>query len=269
MVCQDTLITCEDLAFGYEGTPAVREVTLALRAGDYLCVVGGNGSGKSTLVKGMLGLLRPLAGSLRFGAGLRLSDIGYLPQQSTVQRNFPASVKEVVLSGRLGRLGVSPVYRRADREAAREALALLGIEGLARRGFGELSGGQQQRVLLARTLCAARDGLRLIILDEPMNGLDAAAKQELYAAIAGLNSQQGIAVVMVTHDVQAAADRASHILVLEGRQLFFGDAHSFRHTRVGQELLRDSCGDTCGACASPGLPRTVADDAWAPGAGGR
>ncbi|MDR2586754.1 MAG: ABC transporter ATP-binding protein [Coriobacteriales bacterium] len=257
-----TLITCKDLAFGYDGAPAVHDVTLTVVGGDYLCVVGGNGSGKSTLIKGMLGLLKPLAGTLCFEPDLKPSDMGYLPQQNTIQRNFPASVWEVVLSGRLGRLGLSPVYHRADREAAREALAVLGVEGLAKSGFGELSGGQQQRVLLARTLCAATDGLKLLILDEPMNGLDASAKLELYAAITALNSQQGIAIIMVTHDVQAAVDYASHILVLEGRQAFFGGTHEFQHTRVGQELIRDSCGDACESCgmaylATPGDNRAA------------
>jgi zinc transport system ATP-binding protein len=256
------LVTCKDLSFGYDGAPAVRDITLTVAAGDYLCVVGGNGSGKSTLIKGLLGLLKPLAGLLRFESGLRPSDIGYLPQQNTIQRNFPASVWEVVLSGRLGRLGLSPVYRRADREAAREALVLLGVEGLAKLGFGELSGGQQQRVLLARTLCAATDGLKLLILDEPMNGLDALAKQELYAAITALNTQQGVAVIMVTHDVQAAVDYASHILVLEGQQVFFGSTHEFCHARIGQELIRDSCGDACESydvapLAAPGASRAA------------
>jgi zinc transport system ATP-binding protein len=245
---QEPLITCEGLAFGYDGVPAVRDVTLTIGAGDYLCVVGGNGSGKSTLIKGLLGLLRPLAGSTRLADGLRPIDIGYLPQQNSIQRNFPANVWEVVLSGRLSRLGLSPVYTRRDREAARAALELLAIAELAKYGFGELSGGQQQRALLARALCAAPDGLRILILDEPMNGLDPHAKQELYTTIAEMNRQQGIAMVMVTHDVQTALEYATHILVLEGHQQFFGTAHEFQHTGLGLELMRDSCGGGCAVC---------------------
>lgn len=247
-----TLITCEGLGFSYDGTPAVWGIDCRVDAGDYLCVVGGNGSGKSTFVKGILGLLKPHAGSIRLGDRLKPSDIGYLPQQNSIQRHFPANVLEVVLSGRLSRLGPSPFYTRADRQAARESLALLGIEGLAKAGFGELSGGQQQRVLLARALCATGDGLRLLILDEPMNGLDPHAKQELYAAIADLNGRRGITVIMVTHDVQTATDFASHILVLEGQQEFFGSVHEFEHTGIGLELMRDSCGGSCSTC---GLPR--------------
>jgi zinc transport system ATP-binding protein len=242
------LITCADLAFGYDGVLAVSGVTMTLAAGDYLCIVGGNGSGKSTFIKGVLGLLKPAAGSMRFAANLKPADIGYLPQQNSIQRNFPANVWEVVLSGRLSRLGLSPVYSRADRRAVRATLELLGIGDLAKASFSGLSGGQQQRVLLARALCAAPDGLKILILDEPMNGLDSHAKQELYLAIAALNEQQGLAIMMVTHDVQAAVSHASHILVLGGRQEFFGTAHEFQHTVAGQELLRDSCGDNCADC---------------------
>jgi zinc transport system ATP-binding protein len=245
------LITCEGLAFSYGGPLAASDINCRVDAGDYLCIVGGNGSGKSTFVKGVLGLLRPLTGSIRLGVGLRAFDIGYLPQQNSIQRNFPASVQEVVLSGRLGRLGLSPFYRRRDRQAARESLAMLGASELARAGFGELSGGQQQRVLLARALCAAGDGLKLLILDEPMNGLDPHAKQELYATIAELNAQRGIAIMMVTHDVQTATSYASHILVLDGRQEFFGTVHEFQHTGLGLELMRDSCGGSCATCGLP------------------
>jgi zinc transport system ATP-binding protein len=245
---QRLLIVCKDVSFRYEGQLAVSGITCAVEEGDYLCIVGENGSGKSTLVRGMLGLLKPSEGSIAFAPTLRPFDVGYLPQQSTIQRGFPASVREVVLSGRLGRLGLSPLYTRRDRAAAHGALDLLGISGLAKAGFSELSGGQQQRVLLARALCAADDGLKILILDEPMNGLDPHVKQEMYACITGLNERQGIAVVMVTHDVQTAVKFARHILVLNGRQEFFGTAHDFEHTAVGADLLRDSCGGTCAVC---------------------
>jgi zinc transport system ATP-binding protein len=227
---------------------AVSGITCTVAPGDYLCIVGENGSGKTTLVRGILGLLRPCEGTIALCGGLRPADIGYLPQQSAIQRGFPASVQEVVLSGRLGRLGLSPLYVRRDREAAQGALRLLGIEGLAKAGFSQLSGGQQQRVLLARALCAADDGLRILILDEPMNGLDPHVKHEMYACIAALNERQGIAVVMVTHDVQTAVRHARHMLVLNGRQEFFGTTHDFEHTRIGSELLRDACGGTCAVC---------------------
>jgi zinc transport system ATP-binding protein len=242
------LITCENVGFRYEGQLAVSGITCAVEAADYLCIVGENGSGKSTLIRGMLGLLKPSEGTICFDPALRPFDIGYLPQQSAIQRGFPASVLEVVLSGRLSRLGLAPLYSRKDREAARGALELLGITSLAKSGFSELSGGQQQRVLLARALCAADDGLQALILDEPMNGLDPHVKQELYACIADINKRQGIAIVMVTHDVQRAVKVARHILVLSGRQEFFGTTHDFEHTAIGAELLCDACGGTCAVC---------------------
>ncbi|MDR1082622.1 MAG: ABC transporter ATP-binding protein [Coriobacteriales bacterium] len=248
---ETSLIACKDVGFRYEGQLAVSGITCAVDAGDYLCIVGENGSGKSTLVRGMLGLLKPSEGVITFDAALRSSDIGYLPQQNAIQRGFPASVQEVVLSGRLGRLGLLPLYTRADRAAAHEALKLLGISELAKASFSELSGGQQQRVLLARALCAADDGLKILILDEPMNGLDPHVKQEMYACITSLNEKQGIAVVMVTHDVQTAVKFARHMLVLNGRQEFFGTAHDFEHAAVGADLLRDACGGTCAVCGLP------------------
>jgi zinc transport system ATP-binding protein len=241
-------ITCTDVALSYDGVCAVSGINCVISAGDYLCIVGGNGSGKSSFVKGLLGLLKPSAGTIRFEDGLKPTDIGYLPQQNAIQRNFPANVSEIVLSGRLSRLGLAPLYRRRDRAAMHTTLDLLGIAGLARASFGDLSGGQQQRVLLARALCAAPDGLKVLILDEPMNGLDPHVKQELYQVIAALNAERGIAVLMVTHDVQTAVKYASHLLVLEGRQEFFGTAHEFQHTAIGRDLMRDSCGGNCAVC---------------------
>ncbi|HBT95324.1 MAG TPA: ABC transporter [Coriobacteriia bacterium] len=243
-----TLISCENVTLSYDGNVAVEGVDCQIAAGDYLCIVGCNGSGKTTFIRGLLGLLKPVSGSIVFSDGLKRQDIGYLPQQSTVQKNFPASVREVVLSGRLSRLGISVVYRRQDKQAAREALELLQIADLEKSGFGELSGGQQQRVLLARALCAAPDGLKVLILDEPMNGLDAHAKTELYATISELNHKQGITVLMITHDVQAAIQHADRILVLEGKQEFYGDTHAFQHTALGRSMLRDSCGNNCAVC---------------------
>jgi zinc transport system ATP-binding protein len=242
------LITCSNAEFCYEGTCVVSGLDFTVAAGDYLCVVGENGSGKSTLIKGILGLKHPSAGSIAFGEGLAQHDIGYLPQQSSVQKNFPASVQEVVLSGRLAKRGLRPFYAKADRKAALDVMEQLGIASLKGASFGELSGGQQQRVFLARALCTAPDGLKVLILDEPMNGLDPLIKQELYELIAHINARQGIAIIMVTHDVQSAVNYASHVLLLEGRQEFYGTAHEFQHTTLGQELIRDSCGGHCNIC---------------------
>lgn len=243
-----TLITCEDLGFSYDGQVAVQGINCSIEQGDYLCIVGGNGSGKSTFLKGILGL-RPIGqGSLTIDHSIKRTDIGYLPQQMTIQRHFPAIVKEVVLSGRLSRLGFAPFYRHADRLAAKQSLALMDISALAKCSFSELSGGQQQRVLMARALCSSTDGLKVLLLDEPMNGLDPHMRQDLTATIKRLNKEQGITIVMVTHDVQMAVRSASHILVLEGQQEFFGTAHEFQHTSLGQELMRDSCGGNCNTC---------------------
>lgn len=242
------LITCENVSLSYDGVLAVKGVDCTINAGDYLCVVGCNGSGKTTFIRGLLGLLSPVSGRIHFASSLKKHDIGYLPQQNTIQRNFPASVREVVLSGRLSRLGASVFFRQQDKQAVHEALESLQIADLERSGFGELSGGQQQRVLLARALCSAPDGLKVLILDEPMNGLDTKVKAELYSTITELNRTQNIAIVMVTHDVQAAVQYASHILVLEGKQEFFGDTHAFQHTETGRSLLRDSCGSNCAVC---------------------
>ena len=243
-----TLITCKDLGFSYDGQPAVRGISCIIDEGDYLCVVGCNGSGKTTFVKGLLGLLKAYEGSLEFDKDLRLPNIGYLPQQVFIQKSFPAIVQEIVLSGRLSNLGLAPFYGKADKSAAKESLELLDIAALSKASFSSLSSGQQQRVLLARAICSAPDGLKLLILDEPMNGLDPHVRQDLYALIDDLNKRLGIAIIMVTHDVQASVRYASHILALEGTQQFFGTAHEFEHTAVGQELMRDSCGGNCRVC---------------------
>lgn len=242
------LITCHNAAFSYEGATVVSGLDFTVCTGDYLCVVGENGSGKSTLIKGILGLKQPSEGTITYAPTLKHNGIGYLPQQSAAQRNFPASVFEVVLSGRLGRKGLLPFFTRHDRTAVAQTLGQLGIANLANSGFGTLSGGQQQRVLLARALCTAPDGLKALILDEPMNGLDPLIKQELYELIEHLNKQQGIAIIMVTHDVQSAVAYASTILLLDRRQEFFGTSHEFQHTAIGQELIRDSCGNHCHIC---------------------
>ena len=243
-----SLLTCSDVAFSYEGKIVVTGLDFKVDDGDYLCIVGENGSGKSTLIKGLLGLKLPSSGHINYEADLKSGQIGYLPQQNEIQRNFPASVQEVVISGRLGFKGLKPFYSASDRKVVDETLAGLGILELRDCSYGELSGGQQQRVLLARALCTAPDNMRLLILDEPMSGLDPAIKQELYAIIERLNREQGITIIVVTHDVQTAIVYASHILHLSHSQEFFGTTHEFQHTIAGQELIRDSCGGQCAIC---------------------
>ena len=226
------LITCTGLTLGYENTPVARHLTFTVEEGDYLCIVGENGSGKSTLMKTLLGLQPPLAGSVTYGGGLRQTEIGYLPQQTPLQRDFPASVQEVVLSGCLSRCGWRPFYSRPEKALAARNMERLGITGLARRCYRELSGGQQQRVLLARALCATQ---KLLLLDEPAAGLDPKVTAGLYDLIAELNRKDGITVLMISHDMGAAVQYASRILHLgEGRQLFLGTAAEYRTSPAGR-----------------------------------
>ena len=226
------LITCTGLTLGYENTPVARHLTFTVEEGDYLCIVGENGSGKSTLMKTLLGLQPPLAGSVTYGGGLRQTEIGYLPQQTPLQRDFPASVQEVVLSGCLSRCGWRPFYSRSEKALAARNMERLGITGLARRCYRELSGGQQQRVLLARALCATR---KLLLLDEPAAGLDPKVTAGLYDLVARLNRQDGITILMISHDMAAAVEYASRILHLgEGRQLFLGTAAEYRTSPAGR-----------------------------------
>ncbi|MDR2908643.1 MAG: metal ABC transporter ATP-binding protein [Oscillospiraceae bacterium] len=218
------LLSCAGLCLGYEGSTVVSGLSFEVGAGDYLCVVGENGSGKSTLMKTLLGLNAPLSGRIDMGDGLKAREIGYLPQQSAAQKDFPASVTEVVLSGCLNRRGLRPFYSRDEKRAARNNLERLGIASLAGRCYRELSGGQQQRVLLARALCSAG---RILLLDEPAAGLDPAASYDMYALIKGLN-EDGVSVVMISHDIAAAVKYASLILHIGiGASLFFGKTSDY------------------------------------------
>ncbi len=228
------LISCENLRFAYDGVPVLEDVNFSLQAGDYLCVVGENGSGKSTLIKGLLGLKAPDGGSIRFGDGLKSTEIGYLPQQTQVQRDFPASVEEVVLSGCLNSLGRRLHYNDTDRQLARHNMERMGIEDLAGKSYQALSGGQQQRVLLARALCATR---KLLLLDEPVTGLDPIATGEMYNLIKLVNLCDDITVIMVSHDIHAAVRYATHILHLGHKQLFFGSAAAYRESDLARRFL--------------------------------
>lgn len=228
------LIRCENVSIGYEGQTVVRDLSFQISAGDYLCIVGENGSGKSTLVKSLLGLKSVEKGRIIYGDGLRQNEIGYLPQQTDVQKDFPASVYEVVLSGRLNSRGLRPFYTAADRKQAWENMELLGIGDFAKHCFRDLSGGQRQRVLLARALCATRT---LLLLDEPVTGLDPIVTAEFYQLIKKINRESGIAVVMVSHDIESAVQDASHILHLQETALFFGTAEDYRKSQVGRAFL--------------------------------
>lgn len=228
------LIKCEQVSIGYEGQMVVRDLDFAIEPGDYLCIVGENGSGKSTLVKSLLGLKNVEKGRIIYGDGLKQNGIGYLPQQNDSQKDFPASVYEVVLSGRLNSRGFHPFYTPGDKREAVEKMELLGIRELEKQSFRDLSGGQKQRVLLARALCATRS---LLLLDEPVTGLDPIVTGEFYQLIRRINRDSGIAVVMVSHDIESAVKDASHILHLQERALFFGTTEDYCKSRIGREFL--------------------------------
>ena len=227
------LLRCTDLSFAYDGRTVVEGVNFEIEQGDYLCIVGENGSGKSTLMRGLLGLKKPSAGIIVPGDGLRPTEIGYLPQQSAAQRDFPASVYEVVLSGCLNSLGRRAHYGKAERERAELNLERMGIEELKNESYQALSGGQQQRVLLARALCAAD---RLLILDEPVTGLDPAATQDLYKTLRYLNEKEKMAVIMVTHDMRGALREAHTILHIGRDGWFFGTVAEYLASPAGKRF---------------------------------
>ena len=229
-----SLITCDNLTLAYDTGVVASGVSFTLGAGDYLCIVGENGSGKSTLLKSMLGLHPVSEGSLTIDPRTRKRGIGYLPQHTPAQRDFPASVREIVRSGCLKKSGLRPFWRASDKKLAHEAMIRMGIDHLAGRCYRELSGGQQQRVLLARAFCATGD---LILLDEPIAGLDPLAMTEMYGMIAELN-REGVAVVMVSHDVSAAVQYATHILHMGKTTFFFGTTEEYLTTPVGQQFAR-------------------------------
>ena len=226
------LIRCHDISLSYEGHTVLSDLSFTVNAGDYLCIVGENGSGKSTLLKALLSLKSIDQGELRFGDGLRQSEIGYLPQQINVQRDFPASVWEIVLSGCLNQRGPWPFYAKTDRDRARENMEKLGLSALTRQSYQDLSGGQQQRVLLARALCAAK---RLLLLDEPAAGLDPLVTGELYRIIQKLHAE-GLTIIMVSHDIKNVIDQASHILHLHHRPLYFGATAGYVESPVGKSF---------------------------------
>ena len=232
-------LICQDLALGYAGKAIVRNLNFRVNAGDYFCIVGENGSGKSTLMRTLLHLQPPVSGSILTGDGLKTNEIGYLPQQTLVQRDFPASVREIVLSGCQGRCGSRPFYTKAEKELAEENMEKLGIKGFSGRCYRELSGGQQQRVLLARALCATR---KLLLLDEPVSGLDPKVASEMYALIARLNRQDGITILMISHDIGAALTYATHILQM-GEKIFLGTKQEYMDSDIGRRFTMPEGGE--------------------------
>lgn len=228
------LIQCKNVSLAYDGTVVAEQIDFSVRRGEYLCIVGENGSGKSTLVKGLLGLMNPISGTIEYGDGLTRQDIGYVPQQTNVQRDFPASVREVVLSGTIGRGGRSLFYTPEQKKTAARAMERLGIRDLERCCYRELSGGQQQRVRLARALCAAG---QLLLLDEPTTGLDPMVSGDFYGLIEELNRQNGITVIMVSHDMGPSLRSATHVLHIKHHPLFFGTREDYLASEAGRKFM--------------------------------
>ena len=232
------LLTIQNLALGYESRTIVENLNFTVNKGDYLCIVGENGSGKTTLMKTLLQLKSPISGDIIVGDGLKKNEIGYLPQQTIVQKDLPASVKEIVISGCQGRCGLRPFYNKQEKQIAKENMERMGIIDLANRCYRDLSGGQQQRVLLARALCATR---KILLLDEPVSGLDPKVNMEMYNLIEELN-KEGITIIMISHDMSAALRYASHILHI-GDKIFFGTKEEYVNSKAGKNFLIQEGGE--------------------------
>jgi len=232
-------LICQNLSLGYDGKEIINNLNFSVNSGDYLCIIGENGSGKTTLMKTLLGLHKPMGGTIEMGDGLKQNEIGYLPQQTVVQKDFPASVYEIVLSGCQSRCGLRPFYNKVEKSLALEAMGKMNILPLQKRCYRELSGGQQQRVLLARALCATG---KLLLLDEPVSGLDPKVTQEMYQLIETLNKKDGITVIMISHDLNAAIAYASHILYI-GKNMFFGTRDEYLASDIAKRLTLSKGGE--------------------------
>lgn len=231
-----SLIKCENLSLAYDSAVVAKNINFEISRGDYLCIVGENGSGKSTLIKTILGLKKPHDGRVIFDTDSDACAIGYMPQQTEVQKDFPASVFEVVLSGRLNSCRFRPFFSKNDKITAMHNMRLMGVDSLKNKSFQELSGGQQQRVLLARALCATNTK-GLLLLDEPMTGLDPHATADMHKLISDINRRLNITVIMVSHDIHAAVNYSTHILHMVGENPFFGTTDEYRETEQGREFL--------------------------------
>ncbi len=235
-----SLIEVRDLSISYDGKTVVSGINFDINKGDYLCIFGENGSGKSSLIKAMLGLKSTAGGHIHFENGFSSARIGYMPQKTEIQRDFPASVTEVVISGCQGRMGFKPFYGKKEKLKAQTSMERLGIADIKNECYRNLSGGQQQRALLARALCSTD---KMILLDEPTTALDPIATAEFYAIISRLNREEGITVVMVSHDTAGALESATHILHLGGKEsLFFGKREDYIKTKLGHSFAGGESG---------------------------
>lgn len=230
------ILKCDNVTMSYDGVEVLKNVTFSVDEGEYLCILGENGAGKSTLMKGILGILKQTEGTISYCDAMTNNEIGYLPQQTIIQRDFPASVWEVVVSGCLNKCKFFPFYKREQKNIAKRNIDLMGIKKLKNKCYQELSGGQQQRVLLARALCSTG---KLLVLDEPTAGLDPVATNELYELINHLNKQHKITVIMVSHDINSAIKNATHILHLDHNKSFYGKINDYLKSDFSKKFLSD------------------------------
>ena len=232
-------LICSDLTIGYDSRTVISNLNFTVESGEYICIVGENGSGKSTLMKTILGLQSPIAGKVVFSDGLKKNEIGYLPQQTQAQRDFPASVSEIVVSGFQGKCGIKPFYTKAQKQEAEKSMEKLNILHLAKSSYRELSGGQQQRVLLARALCSTS---KILLLDEPVSGLDPKVSAEMYQLIYDLNKNDKITVIMISHDITAALKYSDKILHID-KDIFFGTKSEYLNSNLGHIFNNTKDGD--------------------------
>ena len=227
-----TLIECKRLSVGYDKKVVCKDINFKVEEGDYICILGENGSGKSTLLKTILGLNKAVFGKVIFEKSLSKNKLGYLPQQNDFQKDFPATVKEVIMSGFISQMGLRPFYNKAEKNKANGIIEFLGLENLTKNGFKELSGGQQQRVLLARALCATD---KILVLDEPTNGLDSKTTNQFYKLLKNLNNS-GLTIIMVSHNLDKVMEYAGHIVYLKDSMIFNGTKQEFESSDIMSAL---------------------------------
>ena len=228
------IMKASHICVAYEGKKVVDHVSFEVEHGDYLCIVGENGTGKSSLIKAMLGLVPTCCGKAEFNLKNGKKRIGYLPQQTVMRNDFPASVRETVLSGCLSGMHFPKIYGKKEKALADEYMKYLDIYDLAKKSVRELSGGQRQRVFLARALCAADE---IVVLDEPVSGLDINASKDLYSCLEKINREKGITVIMISHDMPSAMKYATKILHLDKKLLFYGKKEDYALSPCSRMLL--------------------------------
>lgn len=228
------LIECKNLSIGYNDKVICKDISFTVEKGDYICIIGENGCGKSTLLKTILGLNKSVSGKIKFDNNFNKNQIGYLPQQSEMQRDFPTVVKEIVMSGFLNKMGFRPFYNKSEKEKALKLMTQLNIIDHKNKSYKDLSGGQQQKVLLARALCATDE---LLVMDEPTNGLDMRSIKAFYDTIYKLNQENGITILMVTHNLDKVIEKATKIIYLKNTQVFMGSKDEFLESEYGKNYV--------------------------------